>query len=212
MINLHSDVSRFILGLGFPSYPIPWRNPRPLPPSCSPFSCATNLALYSREAFAKSTTPTQPPLGPATPPATNPDPPTVKLTPAAPIAAASTTTARGTDPEEERMLQMALCATASVAPHAATPSEPPFPPPSLRTPIFPSPPSLSAPFTLPASASHPSPRASLRRTTAAKCADCGAFPSRCTCPPTSTPPLPTLLQPPDNSLPSSPPSSKDAVV
>ena len=200
------------MGLGFPSYPIPWRNPRPLPPSCSPFSCATNLALYSREAFAKSTTPTQPPLGPATPPATNPDPPTVKLTPAAPIAAASTTTARGTDPEEERMLQMALCATASVAPHAATPSEPPFPPPSLRTPIFPSPPSLSAPFTLPASASHPSPRASLRRTTAAKCADCGAFPSRCTCSPTSTPPLPTLLQPPDNSLPSSSPSSKDAVV
>ena len=193
-----------------------------LPPSCSPFSCATNLALYSREAFVKSTTPTQPPLGPATPPATNPDPPTVKLTPAAPIAAASTTTARGTDPEEERLLQMALCATASVTPHAATPSEPPVPSSSLRTPIFPSPPSLSAPFTLPASASAQdlppasasllSPRASLRRTTAAKCVDCGAFPLRCTCPPTSTPPLPAPLQPPDNSLPSLPPSSKDAVV
>ena len=122
-----------------------------LPPSCSPFSCATNLALYSREAFAKSTTPTQPPLGPATPPAINPDPTTVKLTPAAQIAADSTTTARGTDPEEERMLQMALCATTSVTPHAATRSEPPVPSSSIRTPIFPSPPSLNAPCTLPAS-------------------------------------------------------------
>jgi hypothetical protein len=141
------------------------------------------------------------PLGPATPPATNPDPPTVTLTPAAPIAAASTITTRGIDPEEERMLQMALCATASMAPHATTPSEPPFPPPSLRTPNLPSLPSSSPPPSLPAPASHPSPRASLRRTTAAKCADCGAFPSRCTCPPSSTPPLPPLLQPPANSLP-----------
>ena len=60
------------------------------------------------------------PLGPATPPAINPDPTTVKLTPAAQIAADSTTTARGTDPEEERMLQMALCATTSVTPRSNT--------------------------------------------------------------------------------------------
>jgi hypothetical protein len=143
-------------------------------------------------------------------------------TPATQIAAASTTTARGTDPEEERMLQVALCATTSVTPHAATRSEPPVPSSSIRTSIFPSPPSLNAPFTPPAyvsaqdlppaSASLLSPRASLRRTTAAKCAECGTFPSLCTCPPTSTPPLPVPLQPPVNSLPCLPPSSKDAVV
>jgi hypothetical protein len=41
---------------------------------------------------------------------------------------------------------------------------------------------------------------------------CGAFPSRCTCPASSTPPLPSLLLPPSNSLPSSspPPPSPDA--